>query len=109
MLFLASDVLVLYLHLTGSTRHLVMAAELVLIKPETVPGNTSRAKLLAEGALLEALRSGKQGFAVRTLTVKSLKIKAILYPICSYYWKEQGGSSDNGVQVFVRRNIPLRQ
>ncbi len=62
--FLAqSDVLSLHMRLVDATRHIVTAADLARMKPTALLVNTSRAPLIAPGALLEALRKGRPGFA----------------------------------------------
>lgn len=61
--FAEADVLTLHLRLAQSTRHLVTAADLALMKPSALLVNTSRAELIAPGALLEALNKGRPGFA----------------------------------------------
>ncbi|MBD9655766.1 MULTISPECIES: D-2-hydroxyacid dehydrogenase family protein [unclassified Pseudomonas] len=61
--FAEADVLTLHLRLAQSTRHLVTAADLALMKPSALLVNTSRAELITPGALLEALNKGRPGFA----------------------------------------------
>lgn len=57
------DVLSLNLRLTESTRHVVTVDDLLQMKPSALLVNTSRAELLAPGALLQALSSGRPGYA----------------------------------------------
>lgn len=57
------DVLSLNLRLTESTRHVVNVDDLLQMKPSALLVNTSRAELLAPGALLEALSTGRPGYA----------------------------------------------
>lgn len=57
------DVLTLHLRLCPETRHLVGAEDLAQMKPDALLVNTSRAELLAPGALLGALRTGCPGAA----------------------------------------------
>ncbi|HJX62064.1 MAG TPA: C-terminal binding protein [Dehalococcoidia bacterium] len=45
--------------LTADTRHLIGAAELASMKPSAILINTARGPLVDEGALVEALRSGR--------------------------------------------------
>lgn len=61
--FQAADVLSLHLRLNEATRGCVEMADLQLMKPDALLVNTSRAELIAPGALVEALRGGKPGFA----------------------------------------------
>ncbi|MGA0129631.1 MAG: D-2-hydroxyacid dehydrogenase family protein [Burkholderiales bacterium] len=61
--FSGADVVTLHLRLTESTRGLVQASDLASMKPTALLLNTSRAELIASGALLEALRKGRPGFA----------------------------------------------
>ena len=62
-LFERSDVLSLHLRLRPETKCIVTAADLARMKPTALMVNTSRADLIAPGALLEALRNGRPGFA----------------------------------------------
>ncbi len=63
-LFLAQlDVLTLHLRLCAETRHMIGAEDLAAMKPDALLVNTSRAELLAPGALLNALQSGVPGSA----------------------------------------------
>jgi D-3-phosphoglycerate dehydrogenase len=61
--FEACDVLSLHMRLVDSTRHIVTAADLALMKPSALIVNTSRAGLLEPGALVSALRAGRPGLA----------------------------------------------
>lgn len=61
--FAASDVLTLQLRLVDATRGIVTAADLARMKPGALFVNTSRAGLVAPGALLAALRAGRPGMA----------------------------------------------
>ncbi len=58
-----SDALSLHVKLTPDTRGLVTAAHLALMKPDAILVNTSRAELIAPGALVAALKAGRPGFA----------------------------------------------
>lgn len=62
-LFEQSDVLSLHLRLTGETRGIVTAGDLARMKTDALLVNTSRAELIASGALESALRAGRPGFA----------------------------------------------
>ncbi len=61
--FSHADVLTLHLRLSDSTRHLITADDLALMKPDALLVNTSRAELLAPGALEAALKAGRPGAA----------------------------------------------
>jgi D-3-phosphoglycerate dehydrogenase len=62
-LFAESDVLSLHLRLVEGTRGIVTAADLARMKPTALLVNTSRAGLVAPGALEAALRAGRPGLA----------------------------------------------
>jgi len=62
-LFVEVDVLSLHLRLADATRGIVTAEDLARMKPDALFVNTSRAELVAEGALEEALRRGYSGGA----------------------------------------------
>ncbi len=61
--FAEADVLSLHLRLGPATRGIVTADDLACMKPDALFVNTSRAELVAEGALEEALRRGYPGSA----------------------------------------------
>jgi D-3-phosphoglycerate dehydrogenase len=61
--FASSDVLSLHLRLVDSTRGLVTPEDLARMKPTALFVNTSRAELVAEGALVSALNRGRPGMA----------------------------------------------
>jgi D-3-phosphoglycerate dehydrogenase len=61
--FEAADVLSLHLPANAQTRGIVGSADLARMKPDALLVNTSRAPIIAEGALVEALRRGRPGFA----------------------------------------------
>ncbi len=62
-LFEESDVLTLHLRLIDATRGIVTAADLARMKPNALIVNTSRAGLIAPGALEAALSAGRPGMA----------------------------------------------
>jgi D-3-phosphoglycerate dehydrogenase len=62
-LFTQSDVLCLHLRLSETTRHIVTAHELGLMKTDALVVNTSRAELIAPNALEQALKAGRPGAA----------------------------------------------
>jgi D-3-phosphoglycerate dehydrogenase len=57
-LFAEADVLSLHVRLIPETRGMVSAADIARMKPAAIIANTSRAELIEEGALLNALRAG---------------------------------------------------
>ncbi|MDO6708648.1 D-2-hydroxyacid dehydrogenase family protein [Photobacterium sp. 1_MG-2023] len=61
--FSGVDVLSLHLRLNTHTQACVTADDLALMKPDALFVNTSRAELVAPGALVAALRLGRPGFA----------------------------------------------
>ncbi len=62
-LFEQSGVLVLMVRLIPATRGIVSAEDLARMKPTALFVNTARAELVAPGALVEALKRGRPGFA----------------------------------------------
>jgi len=62
-LFEQADVLSLHLRLADSTRGIVTAGDLARMKPDALFVNTSRAELVADGALEQALKQGRPGTA----------------------------------------------
>ncbi|NML60632.1 D-2-hydroxyacid dehydrogenase family protein [Massilia sp. RP-1-19] len=62
-LFERADVLTLHLRLSDNTRGLVTHADLARMKRTALFVNTSRAELVADGALEQALTEGSPGFA----------------------------------------------
>ncbi|MFW8635619.1 D-2-hydroxyacid dehydrogenase family protein [Cribrihabitans pelagius] len=61
--FAQSDVVSLHLRLTPGTRGIVTAQDLAQMQARAVLVNTSRAGLIAPGALLDALNAGRPGVA----------------------------------------------
>ena len=57
------DVISLHMRLVDATRGIVTAADLARMKPTALIVNTSRAPLIAPGALVDALRAGRPGMA----------------------------------------------
>ena len=57
------DVLSLHMRLVDATRGIVTAQDLARMKPSALLVNTSRAPLIAPGALVDALRAGRPGMA----------------------------------------------
>jgi D-3-phosphoglycerate dehydrogenase / 2-oxoglutarate reductase len=62
-LFERSDVLSLHVRLTRETRGIVSPRDLERMKPTSLIVNTARAELIEPGALLDALRKGRPGYA----------------------------------------------
>jgi D-3-phosphoglycerate dehydrogenase len=61
--FESCDVISLHMRLVDATCHIVTASDLARMKPAAILVNTSRAPLIAPGALVSALRAGRPGFA----------------------------------------------
>jgi D-3-phosphoglycerate dehydrogenase len=61
--FEACDVLSLHMRLVEATRGIVTSDDLARMKPTALLVNTSRAPLIAPGALVDALRKGRPGMA----------------------------------------------
>lgn len=61
--FAQADVLSLHLPGNRETRGIITAADLAGMKPTALLVNTSRAPIIAEGALVAALQQGRPGFA----------------------------------------------
>ena len=61
--FESADVLSLHLRVVPETRGIVTAQDLARMKPTALLVNTSRAPIIADGALVAALEKGRPGFA----------------------------------------------
>ena len=61
--FSTSDIITLHCRLSESTHHLIGVADLSVMKPDALIVNTSRAELIAPGALEQALKLGRPGYA----------------------------------------------
>jgi D-3-phosphoglycerate dehydrogenase / 2-oxoglutarate reductase len=61
--FAEADVLCLHLPLNAETRGIVKAEDLARMKPTALIVNTSRAPIIEAGALVEALKKGRPGYA----------------------------------------------
>lgn len=61
--FAEADIVTIHLPLNKETRGLITGADLALMKPTARIVNSSRAPIIAEGALVEALKKGRPGFA----------------------------------------------
>ena len=62
-LYARADIVTLHMRLVPATRGIVTAGLLARMRPEAMLVNTSRAGLIAPGALEAALRAGRPGFA----------------------------------------------
>lgn len=62
-LFENADVLSLHVRLSPETRGIVGPADLAAMKPTALIVNTARAELIQPGALVDALKQGRPGFA----------------------------------------------
>jgi D-3-phosphoglycerate dehydrogenase len=61
--FESADIVTLHLPLNKDTRGIVSAQDLARMKPTAMIVNTSRAPIIAEGALVDALKKGRPGYA----------------------------------------------
>jgi D-3-phosphoglycerate dehydrogenase len=61
--FAAADVVTLHLRLNDATRGIVTVEDLMAMKPTALLVNTSRAELIAPGALIQALNNARPGLA----------------------------------------------
>src|SRR5262249_17218683 len=61
--FETCDIISLHMRLVDATRHIGTAADLARMKPSALLVNTSRAPLIAPGALVAALKAGRPGMA----------------------------------------------
>jgi D-3-phosphoglycerate dehydrogenase len=61
--FADSDIVSLHVRLNADTHGIVGAADLARMKSSALLVNTSRAELIAPGALVQALKAGRPGFA----------------------------------------------
>ena len=61
--FESADIVTLHLPLNKETRGIVTAQDLARMKPTALFVNTSRAPLVQEGALVDALKKGRPGYA----------------------------------------------
>ncbi len=61
--YAACDVVSLHMRLVDATRGVVLPEDLAAMKPDALLVNTSRAPLIAPGALVAALRAGRPGMA----------------------------------------------
>jgi len=78
--FAECDVLSLHLRLVDATRGIVAAQDLARMKPTALLVNTSRAGLIAPGALLAALKAGRPGLAAVDVFEKE-PVRDASYPL----------------------------
>jgi len=78
--FAECDVLSLHLRLVEATRGIVTAADLARMKPASLLVNTSRAGLVAPGALVAALKAGRPGMAAVDVFEKE-PVRDASYPL----------------------------
>lgn len=77
--FARADVLTLHLRLVPATRGIVTADDLARMKPDALFVNTSRAELVAEGALEDGLKKGHPGMAaLDVFTSEPLPLDSVL-------------------------------
>jgi D-3-phosphoglycerate dehydrogenase len=76
------DVLSLHMRLVEGTRAIVTAEDLALMKPTALLVNTSRAGLIAPGALESALRAGRPGMAAVDV-FEDEPLTDVLHPLLS--------------------------
>jgi D-3-phosphoglycerate dehydrogenase len=61
--FAESDIISLHLPMVRETRGIITRADLARMKPSALLVNTSRSKLIEDGALVEALKAGRPAMA----------------------------------------------
>ena len=61
--FSQSDVVTIHIRLNENTKEIIKKEDLLLMKPTALFVNTSRTALIEKGALLDALQTGRPGFA----------------------------------------------
>ncbi len=105
----SSDVISVHVHLSDETRGLVSAKLLAVTKPGAIFINTSRGAIVDEGALLEALESGRLGAA--GLDVLEGEPEIAGHPLIAYARENDnllitphcGGFSPDAVRLVCRR------
>ncbi|MGD8452129.1 MAG: hydroxyacid dehydrogenase [Phycisphaerae bacterium] len=105
-IFRTADFISLHVPGSGDTKHLVNAARLATMRPEAVLINTSRASVIDEPALIEALKAGK----IRAAAVDvydnepAADAKDITSPMCdvpNLYGTHHIGASTDQAQLAV--------
>ncbi|MDB5864176.1 MAG: 3-phosphoglycerate dehydrogenase [Betaproteobacteria bacterium] len=106
--FESADIVTLHLPLNKDTRGIVTAQDLARMKPTAMIVNTSRAPIIGEGALVEALKKGRPGFAavdvyesepVTDANYPLLKMKNVICTPHLGYVEERGYEGIYGVAV----------
>ena len=80
--FEACDVITLHMRLVDATRGIVTAADLAAMKPTALIVNTSRAPLIAPGALVQALKAGRPGMAAVDVYEEE-PMRDVNHPLCT--------------------------
>jgi D-3-phosphoglycerate dehydrogenase len=80
--FEACDIITLHMRLVDATRGIVTAADLAAMKPTALIVNTSRAPLIAPGALVQALKAGRPGMAAVDVYEEE-PMRDVNHPLCT--------------------------
>jgi D-3-phosphoglycerate dehydrogenase len=80
--FEACDVITLHMRLVDATRGIVTAADLAAMKTTALIVNTSRAPLIAPGALAQALKAGRPGMAAVDVYEEE-PMRDVNHPLCT--------------------------
>jgi D-3-phosphoglycerate dehydrogenase len=80
--FEGCDIITLHMRLVDATRGIVSAADLGGMKPTALIVNTSRAPLIAPGALVQALKAGRPGMAAVDVYEEE-PMRDVNHPLCT--------------------------
>jgi len=80
--FEACDIITLHMRLVDATRGIVTAADLAAMKSTALIVNTSRAPLIAPGALVQALKTGRPGMAAVDVYEEE-PMRDVDHPLCT--------------------------
>ncbi|MBI4206276.1 MAG: D-2-hydroxyacid dehydrogenase family protein [Betaproteobacteria bacterium] len=80
--FETCDVITLHMRLVDATRGIVTAADLGRMKPTALIVNTSRAPLIAPGALVQSLKAGRPGMAAVDVYEEE-PMRDVNHPLCT--------------------------
>jgi D-3-phosphoglycerate dehydrogenase len=80
--FEACDIITLHMRLVDATRGIVTAADLAAMKATALIVNTSRAPLIAPGALVQALKTGRPGMAAVDVYEEE-PMRDVNHPLCA--------------------------